>query len=101
MANFVLAKAGLRPSDVSFVGVGASSGAVAAMRSGQIDAMSNLDPVITLLARARALKIASDTRIVGGADKVFGGPMPAGCRCAFLSGGERCVPWSGRALSTR
>jgi NitT/TauT family transport system substrate-binding protein len=79
MANFVLAKAGLKPSDVSIVGVGASSGAVAAMRSGQIDAISNLDPVITLLQRSGDLKIVTDTRIVAEADKVFGGPMPAAC----------------------
>jgi NitT/TauT family transport system substrate-binding protein len=49
------------------------------MRSGQIDAISNLDPVITLLARSGDLKVVSDTRIVAEADKVFGGPMPAGC----------------------
>ena len=79
MANFVLAKAGLKPSDVSFIGVGASSGAVAAMRSGQIDAMSNLDPVITLLQRSGDLKIVADTRIVAESEKIFGGPMPGGC----------------------
>jgi NitT/TauT family transport system substrate-binding protein len=79
MANFVLAKAGLKPSDVSFIGVGASNGAVAAMRSGQIDAISNLDPVITLLARSGDLKIVADTRVVADADRIFGGPMPAGC----------------------
>ncbi|GAB3185066.1 ABC transporter substrate-binding protein [Hydrogenophaga aquatica] len=79
MVNFVLAKAGLKPSDVSIIGVGASNGAVAAMRSGQIDAISNLDPVITLLQRSGDLKIVSDTRVVSEAEKVFGGPMPAGC----------------------
>jgi NitT/TauT family transport system substrate-binding protein len=79
MVNFVLAKAGLKPTDVSIIGVGASQGAVAAMRSGQIDAISNLDPVITLLARSGDLKVVSDTRIVAEAEKVFGGPMPAGC----------------------
>jgi NitT/TauT family transport system substrate-binding protein len=79
MVNFVLAKAGLRPSDVSIVGVGAGSGAVAAMRSGQIDAMSNLDPVVTLLQRSGDMKVISDTRIVAESEKVFGGPMPAGC----------------------
>jgi NitT/TauT family transport system substrate-binding protein len=79
MANFVLAKAGLKPTDVSFIGVGASSGAVAALRSGQIDAISNLDPVITLLQRAGDIKVISDTRVVAEADKVFGGPMPAAC----------------------
>ncbi len=79
MANFVLAKAGLKPSDVSIIGVGAGNGAVAAMRQGQIDAMSNLDPVVSLLTRSNDLKIISDTRIVAEADKVFGGPMPAAC----------------------
>ena len=79
MVNFVLAKAGLKPSDVSIVGVGAGNGAVAAMRSGQIDAISNLDPVITLLQRSGDLKIVSDTRILAQSEKVFGGPMPAGC----------------------
>nr|WP_316641499.1 ABC transporter substrate-binding protein [uncultured Roseateles sp.] len=82
LANFVLAKAGLKPSDVSIVGVGAGSGAVAAMRSGQIDAISNLDPVITLLLRSGDLKVVSDTRVVADADKIFGGPMPAGCMYA-------------------
>ena len=79
LANFVLAKAGLKPSDVSFVGVGAGSGAVAAMRAGQIDAMSNLDPVITLLQRSGDLQVITDTRIMSQAEKIFGGPMPAGC----------------------
>jgi NitT/TauT family transport system substrate-binding protein len=79
LANFVLAKVGLKPGDVSIIGVGTGSGAVAAMRTGQIDAISNLDPVITLLTRSGDLKIISDTRIVAEADRVFGGPMPAGC----------------------
>ena len=82
VANFVLAKVGVKPNEVSIIGVGAGSGAVAAMRSGQIDAISNLDPVITLLQRSGDLKIVSDTRIVAEADKAFGGPMPAGCMYA-------------------
>ena len=79
MVNFILAKAGLKPADVSIIGVGAAQGAVAAMRAGQIDAISNLDPVITLLQRSGDLRIVSDTRIVAEAEKVFGGPMPAAC----------------------
>ena len=47
--------------------------------AGQIDAISNLDPVITLLQRSGDLKIVSDTRVVAEAEKVFGGPMPAAC----------------------
>jgi NitT/TauT family transport system substrate-binding protein len=49
------------------------------MTSGQIDAISNLDPVITLLQRAGSLKIVSDTRDPREAERVFGGPMPAAC----------------------
>jgi len=79
VANFVLAKVGVKPNEVSIIGVGAGSGAVAAMRSGQIDAISNLDPVITLLQRSGDLKVVTDTRVVADADKLFGGPMPAGC----------------------
>jgi NitT/TauT family transport system substrate-binding protein len=79
MVNFFLAKAGLKPGDVSIIGVGGGNGAVAAVRSAQIDAISNLDPVITLLARSGDLKIIADTRVVADSDKLFGGPMPAGC----------------------
>nr|WP_297351520.1 ABC transporter substrate-binding protein [uncultured Caldimonas sp.] len=79
MANFVLAKAGLKPSDVSFIGVGATNAAIAAIRQGQIDALSHLDPVITILERAGDIRVVTDTRIVAEADRVFGGPMPAAC----------------------
>ncbi|MEN3366067.1 MAG: sulfonate transport system substrate-binding protein [Burkholderiales bacterium] len=77
MANFVLAKAGLKPSDVSFIGVGTSAGALSAMRSGQIDAISNLDPVITMLQQKNDIKIIADTRTLKDTNDVFGGPMPA------------------------
>lgn len=79
MANFVLARAGLKPSDVSFIGVGAAAGAVSAMKSGQIDAIANLDPVISILERDGAIKVVSDTRTLKEAEAVFGGPMPSGC----------------------
>ena len=85
MANFVLAKAGVRPADVSYVGVGASQGAVAAIRAGQVDAISNLDPVITILQRAGDIRIISDTRDPAESEKVFGGPMPAACLYAPVS----------------
>jgi NitT/TauT family transport system substrate-binding protein len=49
VANYVIAKGGLKPADVSFVGVGTGNGAIAALRSGQIDAISNVDPVMTML----------------------------------------------------
>ncbi|WP_332775890.1 ABC transporter substrate-binding protein [Polaromonas sp.] len=79
MANLVLSRAGLKPGDVSFIGVGTAAGALAALRSGQIDALSNTDPVMTMLEQKGEVKIISDTRTLKGTIDVFGGPMPAAC----------------------
>ncbi len=79
VANLVLSRSGVNASEVSFVGVGTSAGALAALRSGQIDAMSNIDPVMTMLEQKGEIRIISDTRTLKGTLDVFGGPMPAAC----------------------
>jgi NitT/TauT family transport system substrate-binding protein len=84
VANLVLSRGGVKANEVSFIGVGTSAGALAAMRSGQIDAMSNTDPVMTMLEQKGEVKIISDTRTLRGTQDVFGGPMPAGCLYAPL-----------------
>ena len=79
MANLVLSRGGLKAGDVSFIGVGTAAGALSALRSGQIDAISNVDPVMTMLEQKGEVKIISDTRTLKGTLEVFGGTMPAGC----------------------
>ncbi len=79
MVNFFLEQNGLKPSDVSFIGVGAGAGAVTAMRTGQVDAMANLDPVIGTLAKEDAIQVIADTRTVADTRKIFGGNMPSAC----------------------
>ncbi|ABE44197.1 ABC transporter substrate-binding protein [Polaromonas sp. JS666] len=79
MANLVLSRGGLKAADVSFIGVGTAAGALTAFRSGQIDAMSNTDPVMTMLEQKGEVRIISDTRTLKGTLDVFGGPMPAAC----------------------
>ncbi|MBE7940188.1 MULTISPECIES: ABC transporter substrate-binding protein [Ramlibacter] len=79
VANLVLSRGGLKASDVSFVGVGTGAGALSALRSGQIDAICNTDPVMTMLEQKGDVKIISDTRTLKGTQEVFGGPMPAAC----------------------
>lgn len=79
MASFFLAQHGVKPSDVSFVGVGAGAGAITAIRSGQIDAMSNLDPVISTLLHEDAIQVIADTRTLEDTQQIFGGNMPSGC----------------------
>ena len=84
MATLVLSRAGIKAEDVSFVGVGTAATALTAMRSGQIDALCNVDPVITILEQKGEVKIIADTRTLKGTQDVFGGPMPAGCLYAPL-----------------
>ncbi len=79
MASLVLSRGGLKAGDVSFIGVGTAAGALAALRSGQIDALSNTDPIMTMLEQKGEVKIISDSRTLKGTTEVFGGPMPAAC----------------------
>lgn len=74
-----LVQNGLKPTDVSIVGVGATAGAVAALRAGKIDAISNIDPAITMLEASGDLKVVADARTAAGAQTLFGGSLPAGC----------------------
>ena len=77
--NILLAKAGLKPDDVSIIGVGAGAGAVAIMKRGEIDALSNLDPVIAQLESDGTIKPVVDTRTPEGVKQVYGGAYAAGC----------------------
>jgi NitT/TauT family transport system substrate-binding protein len=82
--NSFIAKDGLKPSDVSIIGVGLGAAAVTALKTGQIDAVSNTDPVMTKLEQDGDVKIIADTRTLKGTEQVLGGPMPAGCLYAPL-----------------
>ncbi len=75
--RLLLAKAGLTANDVAIVGVGGGAAAVAAMKSGRLDAMANFDPVISLLERDGALKPILDTRLQRDLDELYGGPFAA------------------------
>src|SRR5947209_19600079 len=46
---YLMAQAGLKPTDAAYLGVGIGPAAVAAMKKGEIDALSNLDPMMTKL----------------------------------------------------
>lgn len=79
VARLVLARGGLVPSDVRFVGVGPARDALAALLSGELDAISHVDPLMTQLEHRGELRIISDTRTLKGTQEIFGGPMPASC----------------------
>jgi sulfonate transport system substrate-binding protein len=75
--NTLLAKDGLKPDAVSIVGVGPGPGAVAAMQRGELEAISNLDPVISQLEAVAHAVILFDTRTEKGNREVYGGVYPA------------------------
>jgi sulfonate transport system substrate-binding protein len=74
---YLMARAGLAPGDASFVGVGGGERAVDAMKTGEIDAISNLDPVITRLQQDSAIRIIVDSRFPRVNYEIFGGTNPA------------------------
>ena len=74
---YLMSKAGLAPADASYIGVGAAASAVAAMKRGEIDALSNVDPMITRLEQDGDIKIIADSRTEEGTRAIFGGSNPA------------------------
>jgi NitT/TauT family transport system substrate-binding protein len=79
VAGHVLARGGLAPSDVRLVPIGNAWDALLALRMGEVDALSNTDPVMTQLELRSEVRIIGDTRTLKGTREVFGGLMPASC----------------------
>ena len=76
-AVYAMSKAGLKATDASFIGIGGGASSVAAVKNGQVDAVSHLDPVISKLDADGELKILIDTRTEEGTKALFGGTNPA------------------------
>jgi len=76
--NYFISRDGLKPTDVSIIGVGLGAQAIAAVKSGQIDVLSNVDPMMTKLEQDGAIKVIADWRTVKGTEETFGGQLPAG-----------------------
>ena len=75
--NALIARDGVKPDEVSIIGVGTGLSAVAAMKKGEIDAIVNLDPVMTKLDQDGDIVILADSRTDEGNMKLFGGNNPA------------------------
>jgi NitT/TauT family transport system substrate-binding protein len=71
----LLAKDGIAVDKVSIIGTGTGASAVAAMKSGQIDGMSNFDPAILVLERDGVIVPIVDSRTRKGLDELYGGPI--------------------------
>lgn len=82
MVRMVLQRAGVSEGDVQFLAVEEPRAAVAAMRSGQIDAICHSDLAITELEQGGDLRVVADLRTVRGSTELFGGPWASGCLSA-------------------
>src|SRR5215212_7825774 len=71
VVNYVLAQAGLKPTDVSIIGVGAGATVIAAIEQGRVDVISQTDPAMTILEKEGKIKIIAETRTPGGTEKLF------------------------------
>src|SRR2546428_2593581 len=74
---YLMSKAGLKPTDAAYIRVGIGPSAVAAIKKGEIDALSNLDPMITKLEQDGDIKVIADSRTEEGTRAIFGGSNPA------------------------
>jgi NitT/TauT family transport system substrate-binding protein len=77
VVNYFIAKGGLKPSDISVIGIGAGSTVIAAIDQGRVDVVSQTDPAVTILEKEGKIKMIAETRTPEGTEKLFGGPMPA------------------------
>jgi NitT/TauT family transport system substrate-binding protein len=77
MVLYMMSQVGLKPEDASFIGTGSGNTVVAAVKRGEVDGVSNADPMINILDREGAIKIVADTRTAEGTQAVYGGPYPA------------------------
>jgi NitT/TauT family transport system substrate-binding protein len=79
MTHLLLQRGGLNMADVTLIPVGSSASALAALRTGQVDALGHTDPVMTMLEQKGDVKIIQDARTLKGTTELFGGAMPSAC----------------------
>jgi NitT/TauT family transport system substrate-binding protein len=77
MVLYMMSQVGLKPDDASFIGTGSGGTVIAAIQHGEVDGISNADPMVTKLDKEGLIKIVADTRTLEGTTKVYGGPYPA------------------------
>src|SRR5512132_478017 len=77
VVNYLLAKGGLKPTDVSIVGIGAGANVISAVDQGRVDVISQTDPAVTILEKDGKVKVIAESRTPEGTISLFGGPMPA------------------------
>lgn len=74
--RYYLQRNGLSADDISLIGVGSGSAAVAALEQGKVDLLVNYDPAATFIEAKGVGKILIDGRSDEGAKAIYGGIYP-------------------------
>jgi NitT/TauT family transport system substrate-binding protein len=82
VALAALRRAGLRAAEIGFVSVGSAVGALAALRSGQIDALVHMDPLMLQLEQRGEIVSLADMRSPASAFENLGMHLPSSCVAA-------------------
>ena len=73
-------QAGIQSDVLQYVELGGSTSAVMeAVRSGAIDALCHVDPILHYLEQKNELRIVADTRTLSSSQRLYGGPMASAC----------------------
>lgn len=82
VAQWVIMRSGLQPTDVQFIELPDPKQAMAALNSRKVDALCYGDPIATQLELTGMLRILTDTRTMRDTETVFGGPVACTCLSA-------------------
>ena len=64
------------------------------MQKGEVDAIVNVDPTISMLEQQKLIKVVADTRTPQGTQAVYGGPYPAAvlyARADYIANAKRSI----------
>jgi NitT/TauT family transport system substrate-binding protein len=80
LAQQWLLKAKLAPENVQFIELGSATGQLLeAVKTGSVDALCHIDPVMHYLEQKNELRLLAETRSLISTQRMFGGPMLSAC----------------------
>ncbi len=79
LSQYLAASNGVNPTQVSYLGVGAGTTFIAAMKQGRIDAGMTTEPTVSRMLKTGDAKLLVDMRIPETTSKALGGLYPASC----------------------
>jgi len=79
LSQYLAASNGVNPTQVSYLGVGAGTTFIAAMKQGRIDAGMTTEPTVSRMLKTGDAKLLVDMRIPETTRKALGGLYPASC----------------------